>query len=292
MEGKQTVEERLERLEKNVEHLTRLMESSVAWQSKFGEFVDEMAPVAKAVMDTGMQELAELERRGYFLFGRDLLEALNRIVETYEPDSLPELAESFADVILVLRLLSQPKVLAAAQDVAQEFDQAGLEPIEVLGAAKRIETEKDIQRGLAFALDLFGTLGRSVSRAPRLRTGRSVPKVTRTRSRPPAAASGAPASPATKPAQQEFVFVPDDEWNRDWAEATAASLGVGPLSEDKWKIIEFSRKDYKDTKKAPNIRRITKALDISTKEVYALFPAAPGPTISKIAGVPKPAGCL
>jgi len=59
-----------------------------------------------------------------------------------------------------------------------------------------------------------------------------------------------------------------------------------------WKIIEFSRGDYKESQKAPNIRRITKSLDISTKEVYELFPSAPGPTISKIAGVPKPAGCL
>ena len=288
MEGKHTVEERFERLEKNVEHLTRLMESSIAWQNKFGEFVDEMAPVAKAVMDTGVKELADLERRGYFLFGRDLMEALNRIVETYEPERLPERADSFADVVLVLRLLSQPKVLAAVQDMAQEFDRAGSEPIEVLGAAKRIETEKDIQRGLAFCLDLFGTLGRSVSRAPRLRSSRSVPKVARNRTRSPAA----PAVPSAKPTQQEFVFIPDDEWNREWAEQMASSLGVGPLNEDQWTIIEFSRKDYKDTKKAPNIRRITKALDISTKEIYAHFPVAPGPTISKIAGVPKPAGCL
>ena len=72
----------------------------------------------------------------------------------------------------------------------------------------------------------------------------------------------------------------------------AGRLGVGPLNQERWNIVEFSRQDYLQTHKAPNLRRITKALDISTKDVYALFPSAPGPTISKIAGVPKPAGCL
>jgi dissimilatory sulfite reductase related protein len=43
---------------------------------------------------------------------------------------------------------------------------------------------------------------------------------------------------------------------------------------------------------SPNIRRITLELGVSTKDVYALFPKAPARTIAKIAGIPKPAGCL
>jgi tRNA 2-thiouridine synthesizing protein E len=31
---------------------------------------------------------------------------------------------------------------------------------------------------------------------------------------------------------------------------------------------------------------------VSTKELYALFPKAPARTVAKIAGTPKPAGCL
>jgi sulfur relay (sulfurtransferase) DsrC/TusE family protein len=31
---------------------------------------------------------------------------------------------------------------------------------------------------------------------------------------------------------------------------------------------------------------------VATKDLYALFPKAPGRTIAKIAGLPKPAGCL
>jgi sulfur relay (sulfurtransferase) DsrC/TusE family protein len=31
---------------------------------------------------------------------------------------------------------------------------------------------------------------------------------------------------------------------------------------------------------------------VTTKELYVLFPRAPGRTIASIAGLPKPAGCL
>lgn len=289
------IQERLEQMEEKLDRLTQLMESQQAWQGRFGEFVDEMSPVARAMMDSGIVEFARLEERGYFRLGSDLLEALDRFVETYEPGSLPALADGLNDVVTVLRMLSRPRVLAAAQDLADGFDEAGSEPIEMLGAAKRVETEKDIQRGIAFALDLFSTLGRSVSRAPRLRRGEGAPAVTRPRPIPTPAARASSPTPDAQTGTScsvEFCFVPDTEWSKEWAEATAQALGVGPLDEQKWTIIEYSRSDYKANKKAPNIRRITKALDVSTKDIYALFPSAPGPTISKIAGVPKPAGCL
>ena len=288
----ETAEFRLSKMEQQLEHLTSLMERSVSWQSRFGEFVDEMSPVARTMMDTGVVELANLEERGYFRFGQDLLETLDRVVESYEPGSLPALADSFADLIYILRLVSQPRVLAAVQDLAEEVDIAGGEPIEVLGAAKRIETERDIQRGIAFALDLFGTLGRSISRAPRLRTGSKDVKAVPPRERSRPVVERPQQTRDAEPAAHEFNFVSDAEWGRQWAEKMSQALGLGDLCDDRWNVIQFSRQEYKETKKAPNIRRITKGLDISTKDIYALFPVAPGPTISKLAGVPKPAGCL
>lgn len=267
------MEDRLQKLEERVDRLTRSVEC-------LGDFFREMSPVARAMMDTGIRQLGGLERQGYFDFGRDLLEALDRVVEGYQPGSLPELADRFGDILVILRHLAQPGILAAVQDLAEEFGKNEPGPIELLGVAKRIETEKDLQRGLGLAMDLFGTLGRSVSRAPRLRTSRSAPRATH------------PQRETTAPVQEVLAFVPDEQWSRPWAEEMAARLGVGPLSEEKWRIIEFSRQDYRESQKAPNIRRITKSLDISTQDVYALFPSAPGPTISKIAGVPKPAGCL
>ena len=260
------------------------------WEKKLSDFWEEMSPVAKSVMDTGIRELGDLERQGYFRFGSDLLEALRRLVENYEPGSLPALADSLGDVFQVMRLLAHPKVLAAAQDISEGIIESDSQPVEMLGAARRVETERDIQRGIGFALDVLGALGRSVSRAPRLK--RRAKGATLARSRPNSNDTSRTPVAVEKVEKGSETFLDDSEWSREWAVHKARSLGFESLSDEMWRIIEFSRRDYRETKKAPNLRRITKALNISTREIYALFPDAPGPTISKIAGVPKPAGCL
>jgi TusE/DsrC/DsvC family sulfur relay protein len=71
----------------------------------------------------------------------------------------------------------------------------------------------------------------------------------------------------------------------------AAAQGVG-MSEAHWKVVEFVRADFEATKVSPNIRRITQATGVSTKDLYTLFPKAPARTVAKIAGIPKPAGCI
>jgi tRNA 2-thiouridine synthesizing protein E len=64
------------------------------------------------------------------------------------------------------------------------------------------------------------------------------------------------------------------------------------MAEAHWKLVEVARKDFESTKTSPNIRRLTQITDVTTKDVYALFPKAPARTLAKIAGLPKPAGCL
>jgi tRNA 2-thiouridine synthesizing protein E len=43
---------------------------------------------------------------------------------------------------------------------------------------------------------------------------------------------------------------------------------------------------------APSIRRLTKESGVDTKTLYALFPKGPAKRAAKIAGLPKPTGCV
>jgi tRNA 2-thiouridine synthesizing protein E len=80
-------------------------------------------------------------------------------------------------------------------------------------------------------------------------------------------------------------------WTRELGERIARAEGI-ELRPEHWRLIEFVRRDFQATSASPNIRRITQGLEIQTKDIYALFPRAPARTLAKIAGVPKPAGCL
>ena len=86
-------------------------------------------------------------------------------------------------------------------------------------------------------------------------------------------------------------LVESTNWTREMGEAIAAELGV-KLEPASWKVIDFARADFRETGQTPGLRRITARTGVDTKALYALFPKAPARTIAKIAGIPKPAGCL
>ena len=57
-------------------------------------------------------------------------------------------------------------------------------------------------------------------------------------------------------------------------------------------VIRFARLEYLSQSASPNIRRLTSGTGLTTREIYALFPKAPGRSIARVAGIPKPAGCI
>jgi len=80
------------------------------------------------------------------------------------------------------------------------------------------------------------------------------------------------------------------EWNKEIAEALAIENNI-TLTPRHWQVIDYIQSEFK--KEAPlSIRKIGKSGVIDIKEFYALFPAGPLKTATKIAGVPKPASCI
>jgi tRNA 2-thiouridine synthesizing protein E len=52
------------------------------------------------------------------------------------------------------------------------------------------------------------------------------------------------------------------------------------------------RKVYEEKGDAPSIRKLTKESGVNTKELYQLFPKGPAKKSARIAGLPKPKGCI
>ena len=80
-----------------------------------------------------------------------------------------------------------------------------------------------------------------------------------------------------------------------WSEAIAASIaaeeGVGPLGPAHMKVIQYLRQQQA-AGAALTIRSMGKSGVVTTKELYDLFPGGPLKKASKIAGIPKPVGCV
>jgi len=89
----------------------------------------------------------------------------------------------------------------------------------------------------------------------------------------------------------EGYLVNPDDWTEEVAKDLAKEEGI-VLTEAHWKVINFIRKDAKETGQVPTIRRMKNAGGIPTSELYQLFPDGPAKKSAKIAGYGKPQGCV
>ena len=88
------------------------------------------------------------------------------------------------------------------------------------------------------------------------------------------------------------------DWSPELAELIAQNEAV-ELSEDAWEIIYFLRNYYFEYQIAPASRVLVKAIARklgadkgSSLYLYDLFPLGPALQAGKIAGLPKPSGCI
>jgi tRNA 2-thiouridine synthesizing protein E len=82
------------------------------------------------------------------------------------------------------------------------------------------------------------------------------------------------------------------DWNEEIASEIAKMEGIEKLTEKHWAVINFMRRIYAETGDAPSIRKLTKESGVDTKELYSLFPKGPAKKAARIAGLPKPKGCI
>ena len=68
-------------------------------------------------------------------------------------------------------------------------------------------------------------------------------------------------------------------------------LGI-ELTERHWLVIDYMRNTYLETGQAPTIRSLGKQSGVPVKELYQLFPKGPAKLAAKLAGIPKPHGCI
>jgi len=89
-------------------------------------------------------------------------------------------------------------------------------------------------------------------------------------------------------------------WSEDVAAFLADQEEIPELTEKHWQIINFLRGYYAEYQIAPMIKILIKAImkdmDLSkrdsSKMLYELYPAGPAKQACKIAGLPKPTGCV
>ncbi len=81
-------------------------------------------------------------------------------------------------------------------------------------------------------------------------------------------------------------------WNENVATDLATTEGVGQLTPEHWKVINYIRSYYLEFGIAPMVRKLCKESGFNLNQIYELFPSGPAKGACKLAGLPKPTGCV
>jgi dissimilatory sulfite reductase related protein len=87
-------------------------------------------------------------------------------------------------------------------------------------------------------------------------------------------------------------FVHPEQWREDMVPELARREGIDPVTDAHWTAIRFMRSEYAAKGTGPTVRVIGKTSGVSIKELYQLFPKGPAKIAARIAGIPKPRGCI
>ena len=90
---------------------------------------------------------------------------------------------------------------------------------------------------------------------------------------------------------EEGYLTDMSQWNEAIAAALAEEEGLGPLTPAHLKVIAHLR-DQQEKGGTLTIRGLGRSGVVSTRELYELFPGGPLKKASRIAGIPKPVGCI
>jgi tRNA 2-thiouridine synthesizing protein E len=90
----------------------------------------------------------------------------------------------------------------------------------------------------------------------------------------------------------EGFFEDPAQWTEEMAPELARGEGIEELTDDHWKVIRFVRDEYAAKGTGPTVRVLGKTSGVTVKELYKLFPKGPAKVAARIAGIPKPRGCI
>jgi dissimilatory sulfite reductase related protein len=91
---------------------------------------------------------------------------------------------------------------------------------------------------------------------------------------------------------EDGFFVHPEAWTEAMVAELARREGIEPLTQKHWQVIRFMRSQYLEKGTGPTVRLLGKISGVSIKELYELFPKGPAKVAARVAGIPKPRGCI
>ncbi len=305
-----TVEDEVRALSAKLDRIAEAVEALDRRREEVEDLVTDLMPAFNGALSIAMRRLDAMEKSGALDAARAAGQSLEVAATAVDPADLTALASQAGPGLRMLRTLTAPDVLTLAERSVDKLRDARKGRPKTFWQLFRAAREPKVRRGLSAMVNLLRVLGEGV-RAPGVavedrpapRRSVAAPKI-RPVTPPPAPQADCPA-PAPSGATEALAlggetvsvdvegFLTDrTQWTPTVAEALAQEAGVGALTDEHWRVVDFCREDAGESGAAPGMRRITSQLGVPARDLYRLFPGGPGILAARIAGLGKPKSCV
>jgi uncharacterized protein YjgD (DUF1641 family) len=151
----------LKRILRNTRTLLTLMDRLEAGMG----LAEEVSLIGTQVFSNLVENLNELERKGYFAFAQEGWNILDRIVAEFTVEDVRALGDNIVTILTTVRSMTQPEVLALANNAlhAIQIDGDGSDTTSAWSLVRELSNPK-VRRGLARLLNLVKALADQPSR--------------------------------------------------------------------------------------------------------------------------------
>ncbi|MCF8303803.1 MAG: TusE/DsrC/DsvC family sulfur relay protein [Bacteroidales bacterium] len=81
-------------------------------------------------------------------------------------------------------------------------------------------------------------------------------------------------------------------WDEEIARLIAKYDGIEEMNDEHWAVVNIIRRNWEEKGMAPMVRVICRETGLRLKQIYQLFPLGPARGACRVAGLPKPDGCV
>lgn len=146
----------LKKLLRNTRNLTKMMdqlESAI-------DFLHDITPLGKHILDELMENLTRLEKKGYFDFSREALKIIDTIVTSFTVEDVRLLRENIASILLTIKSFTQPQMLNTINNALNFFQKMEVmveQDVSYWSLLKELR-DPEFKRGLAFAIQFMKSM--------------------------------------------------------------------------------------------------------------------------------------
>jgi uncharacterized protein YjgD (DUF1641 family) len=127
------------------------------------DFMKDASPVLHQVGLDAVHKMNELDRKGYFEFGRQLMVTMDRFVEQFSPGDFKRLQEGMTAFTEIIRNLTDPEVMQGMQKITRALGEvkpdASLDNVSLLKLVRMLNAP-GVRRSLSYSLRLLNAVGK------------------------------------------------------------------------------------------------------------------------------------